>query len=117
MQCDRVLVAALRDAGYQCAIETNGTVNVDNLALDWVCVSPKVAEHALKQRTAHEVKYVRAYGQGIPRTAVQAEHYSLSPAFQGESLDHNTLQWCLDLCLNNPPWRLTLQMHKFFSLR
>src|SRR5207244_2745020 len=84
LQVDPALVATLRQSGYYLAIETNGTRNIDHLALDWVCVSPKVAEHAIQQRTAHEVKYVRAYGQGIPQTVVQADHYLLSPAFDGD---------------------------------
>jgi 7-carboxy-7-deazaguanine synthase len=103
--------------GYQLAIETNGTINVDHLGLDFVCVSPKVAEHAIKQLTANEVKYVRAYGQGIPKTVVQAEHYVISPAFEGDHLDSKTLAWCVQLCKDHPVWRLSLQLHKLMGVR
>ena len=64
LQLTPAFTAYLHACGYQLAIETNGTLNVDHLALDWVCVSPKVAEHALQQRTASEAKYVRNYGAG-----------------------------------------------------
>ena len=74
--------------------------------------SPKVAEHAIRQRVAHEVKYVRAYGQAIPRTVVEAMHYVISPAFDGDFLDPETLDWCKDLVKQNPPWRLSVQQHK-----
>jgi organic radical activating enzyme len=117
LQLDLSLVQACKAAGYALAIETNGTVNLDGLGLDWICVSPKVAEHALKQRTAQEVKYVRAYGQGIPKPTITAEHYVLSPAFDGDHLDPQTWRWCLQLCQTYPEWRLSLQQHKLWGVR
>lgn len=117
LQLDQALVDGLHGAGYQLAIETNGTVNVDAFGLEWICVSPKVAEHALQQRTASEVKYVRNYGQGIPKTQVHAEHHVISPAFEGDRLDPKTLQWCIDLCKQHPQWRLSVQLHKFLQVR
>lgn len=117
LQVDKELCDALHDDGYRLAIETNGTHNVDDLGLDWICVSPKVAEHAIQQRTADEVKYIRSYGQGIPKTVVQANHYLISPAFYGDNLDTKTLQWCIQLVKDNPPWQLTLQGHKLMQIR
>jgi len=117
LQLDTRLVELFHDQGYQLAIETNGTRNVDALGLDWVCLSPKVAEHALKQTTAHEVKYVRAYGQGIPKTQVEALHYVLSPAFDGDHVTQETLAWCLQLIREHPQWRLSLQLHKLIGVR
>lgn len=110
------LVAYFHDLGYELAIETNGTIALP-AGIDWITVSPKVAEHALRQRTAHEVKYVRAYGQGVPHTVVKAEHYLISPAFEGDSLDRRTLQWCIDLVKGNPKWRLSVQQHKLWHIR
>jgi hypothetical protein len=49
---------------------------------------------------------VRGYGQAIPRTVVKAEHYLISPAFEGDQIDPRTLDWCIRLCKENPPWRL-----------
>ena len=117
LQIDQVLVTVLREAGFLIAIETNGTVDVSALELDWITVSPKVAEHAIKQRWADEVKYVRAMGQGIPRTVVDATHHFISPAFDGSHLDHATLQWCINLVKENPDWKLSLQLHKFMNIR
>ena len=116
LQIDEELVEGLRGDGYKLAIETNGSVELPH-GLDWITVSPKVAEHAIRQRTAHEVKYVRGYGQGIPKTVVQAEHYVISPAFNGMDLDRKTLDWCIRLARENPPWRLSLQQHKLWSIR
>lgn len=116
LQLDAELIAALHEAGYKLAIETNGTVELPE-GLDWITVSPKVAEHAIRQRSADEVKYVRAYGQGVPETRVEADHYWISPAFEGERLDSRTLEWCIRLVQENPQWRLSVQMHKFWGVR
>jgi 7-carboxy-7-deazaguanine synthase len=116
LQIDRELVDSLRYAGLKLAIETNGSVEVPS-GIDWITVSPKVAEHAIRQRTAHEVKYVRGHGQALPRTVVTAEHYLLSPAFDGDELDRRALDWCIRLCRENPPWRLSVQQHKLWRVR
>jgi organic radical activating enzyme len=117
LQVDKELVQALQQNHYTVAIETNGTMDVSALELDWITVSPKVAEHAVKQKWADEVRYVRGYGQGIPRTVVQATHYFISPAFDGSHLDNRTLEWCINLVKENPIWKLSLQLHKFMQIR
>lgn len=116
LQVGAELIDALHGAGYRLAIETNGSLELPP-GLDWVTVSPKVAEHAIRQRTADEVKYVRGYGQGLPKTVVQADHLLISPAFEGDRLDPRTLDWCVRLCKDNPPWRLSMQLHKLWGVR
>jgi len=116
LQVDAELIETLHEAGYRLAIETNGTVELPQ-GLDWVTVSPKVAEHAIRQRVADEVKYVRGYGQALPETVVEADHYWVSPAFEGERIDPRTLDWCVRLVKANPQWGLSVQMHKFIGLR
>ncbi|HEV7785824.1 MAG TPA: 7-carboxy-7-deazaguanine synthase QueE [Thermoanaerobaculia bacterium] len=119
LQVDLELIDNLHAEGYSLAIETNGSVELPSKGetIDWITVSPKVAEHAIRQRQAHEVKYVRGYGQGIPKTVVEAEHYLISPAFDGVEVDRRTLDWCIRLCRENPPWRLSVQQHKLWSVR
>lgn len=117
LQVDKEFCDSLHARGFKLAIETNGSVNLDHLSIDWLTISPKVAEHAIKQLAAHEVKYVRGYGQGIPKTVVSAEHYLISPAFSGNELDQKTLEWCIKLCMENPKWRLSLQQHKGWKVR
>lgn len=85
--------------------------------LDWITLSPKVAEHAVKQLWANELRYVRGFGQGIPKPVATADHYSLSPAFDGMLVHPKTLQWCTKLCMENPKWRLSLQTHKLLQVR
>lgn len=117
LQLDAELVADLKAEGFKLAIETNGSIDVSALNLDWVCVSPKVAEHAIRQLTAHEVKYVRSPGQGIPKPACKAENYLISPAFDGLRLDPEAMKWCIKLVHEHPEWRVSVQMHKSWSVR
>jgi organic radical activating enzyme len=116
LQIDRELIDDLHEAGYKLAIETNGSVELPP-GLDWITVSPKVAEHAIRQRHADEVKYVRGYGQGIPKTVVEASYRLISPAFDGPEVDERTLRWCIQLVKENPPWRLSVQQHKHWNVR
>ncbi|HEY7411497.1 MAG TPA: 7-carboxy-7-deazaguanine synthase QueE [Vicinamibacteria bacterium] len=117
LQVDAPLVEALRAAGFRCAMETNGTVDVGPLGLDWLTVSPKVAEHAVKPRRCHEVKYVRGFGQGIPRPAIEADHHLIAPAYEGDVLPARTLEWCVRLVKDHPGWRLSPQLHKHWGIR
>lgn len=117
LQIDRELVDALHAAGFLCAVETNGSKDVSGLGLDWITVSPKVAEHAVRQLTADEVKYVRGHGQAVPKPACKATHQLVSPAFDGWTLDPRAVEWCLRLIKENPEWRLSMQQHKAWSVR
>ena len=111
------LVERFKAENYFQAIETNGSVQLP-AGLDWICVSPKVAEHALRLEAASEVKYVRNVGQGIPKPRIKADHYLISPAFEpGGTVPRGTLEWCIALCRDNPPWRLSLQLHKIWNVR
>jgi len=115
LQVDRELIDGLHAAGFKLTIETNGSIQLP-AGLDWITVSPKVAENALRQTTANEVKYVRSHGQGIPQTAVKADCYLISPAFIGPAIDPAALAWCIQLVKENPPWRLSVQMHKLWGI-
>jgi 7-carboxy-7-deazaguanine synthase len=117
LQVDRALVAQAQDAGFRCAIESNGSICLDPLGLDWITISPKVAEHAVRQLTANEVKYVRGHGQALPRPACKAQHQLISPAFNGLTIDRKALEWCLQLIKEDPAWRLSIQMHKAWQVR
>lgn len=118
LQLDSALTDLLHDRGYYLAIETNGSLPLPNGAiLDWITCSPKVAEHAIRLSAASELKYVRGYGQGIPKPVLEAQHKLISPAFEGMQLDRRALDWCIRLIHENPEWRLSLQTHKFTNVR
>ena len=117
LQLDDALIEAVQEAGWLIAIESNGTVDLP-AGIDWICVSPKSAEHTIRQRKAHEVKYVRRAGMAIPQTSVTAEHYLISPAFQPDgAVSPSDLEWCVKLVKENPSWSLAVQYHKFLNIR
>jgi organic radical activating enzyme len=118
LQLDKALVDALRKAGFgPLCIETNGTIDVSPLGLDWISLSPKVAEHAVRVKKCDEIRYVRGNGQGIPRPSAKAGRKFISPAFAGETLDAETLRWCVGLVKANPDWALSVQQHKTWGIR
>lgn len=113
-------VAFFKSRGWKQAIETNGTQPVPP-GIDWIACSPKVAEHVLIKNFPDglhgELRYVRHSGQpGVPKPAVRADRYFLSPMFKGNHLDPENLQHCIKLCLANPQWSLSVQTHKFFQI-
>jgi len=118
LQLDTALVDSFRKAGFgPLCIETNGTIDVAPLGLDWISLSPKVAEHAVRVPECSEVRYVRGNGQGIPRPRTRAGRKFISPAFSGDSLDADTLRWCVELVKANPEWALSVQQHKTWGIR
>lgn len=118
LQLDAAFIAAGKQEGWRLAIETNGTIKLPE-GIDWICVSPKTAEHTIRQRTAHEVKYVRQRGMAIPEPTIDATHYLISPAFRADgSVAPEDLSWCLELVKGHPErWSLSMQLHKFLRIR
>lgn len=103
--------------GYWQAIETSGLFAVPE-NLDWVSVSPKVAEHVIVKNftKVNELRYVRHSGQSIPDPSIEADHYFLSPHSDGFSINSENLNHCIELCKQNPKWKLSIQMHKLWNL-
>ena len=124
LQIDEEFCGYYHDLGYKLAIETNGTIDIagnlghrNRVGVDWITLSPKVAEHAVKCLVADELKYVRGYRQGIPKPSAKADYYLISPAFDGMEVHPKTLEWCYQLCMENPQWRLSVQQHKQWRVR
>lgn len=118
LQVNAELIAALRKEGFWLALETNGTKQVPLDWFEWIAVSPKSADHTIRQRICCEVKYVRNVGQAIPKTSIEADHYLISPAFVPDgSVSPETLRHCINLVKLNPRWRLSVQQHKLWKIR
>lgn len=117
LQLNLPLVQALQAEGYFVAIETNGTVSLEGLNLDWITVSPKSAAHTLKVKTCSELKYVISDQMALPVPSVQSDYKLLSPAFEGLNVNTLALKWCITLIKEDPTWRLSVQNHKFWKQR
>ena len=107
-----------KEKGFYQAIETSGLHKcVDNI--DFICVSPKVAEHVIEKNFPNgvtELRYVRHKGQDIPQPKIKANHYWLSPHSDGFNINSENLKHCIELCLKNPKWKLSLQNHKLWNI-
>ena len=64
MRGARPLVVALHDAGFEIAIETNGTQEAPR-GIDWICVSPK-ADAPLALTAGNELKLVFPQSTAMP---------------------------------------------------
>jgi organic radical activating enzyme len=112
------VVAFFHEAGFKQAIETSG-LHPAPTGLDWVAVSPKVADHVVAKNFpdgVDELRYIRHSGQSIPQPSVQAKHYLISPHFDGFNANDANVRHCIQLCLENPTWRLSIQQHKLLSI-
>jgi 7-carboxy-7-deazaguanine synthase len=114
LQLDQDAVQAFHAAGFEVAVETNGTQTAPP-GLDWVCVSPK-AGAALRLTSGDELKLV--YPQegaspemfedlGFPRLLLQP--------MDGPERDKNT-RLAVEYCLAHPWWRLSMQTHKYLGI-
>lgn len=115
LQVDAALIDALHARGFQIAVETNGTMAAPP-GIDWVCVSPK-ADAPWIQREGHELKLVwpqPAFDLDELEAAAFTHRY-LQPMDNPER-QRNT-QACIQLCLERPAWRLSLQTHKITGIR
>ena len=114
LQIDEVLIDALHDAGFEIAVETNGT-RLPPPGIDWICVSPK-ADAELVLRSGNELKLVFPQEKALPERfeALDFEHFLLQP-MDGPAVVENT-QLALRYCLEHPQWRLSLQTHKILQI-
>ena len=117
LQLDEPAIDALHGAGFEVAVETNGTQPVPR-GIDHLCVSPK-AGAPLVARAGQELKlvYPQAEPEAHPERFAELafEHRFLQP-MDGPRLAENT-QATIAYCLAHPEWRLSVQMHKMVGLR
>jgi 7-carboxy-7-deazaguanine synthase (Cx14CxxC type) len=115
LQLDRDAVDALHAAGFEVAVETNGTC-LPPEGIDWITVSPKA-----------EAKTILTHGDELklvyPQPGAPPERYAdwdfsvffLQP-MDGPDVDANT-RAATEYCLHHPQWRLSLQTHKLLGIR
>lgn len=112
------VVGYFKERGYWQAIETSGLFPVAP-KIDWISLSPKVAEHVIEKNFpdgVDELRYVRHAGQSIPQPSIKADHYFVSPHSDGFEINSENLKYCIELCKQNPQWRLSIQQHKLWKV-
>jgi len=115
LQLDGPAVEALHAAGFEVAVETNGTQPAPP-GLDWICVSPK-ADAPLVLTAGDELKLVYPQELAPPErfTRMGFRHLLLQP-MDGPDLQRHT-KAAIAYCLAHPAWRLSVQTHKALGLR
>lgn len=117
-QLTEEMIMFFKEKGYYQAIETSG-LQACPKGIDFVCVSPKVAEHVVKKNFpmgVNELRYVRHKGQDIPKPSICADHLWISPHSDGWEINGENVKHCIKLCLENPRWKLSLQNHKIWNI-
>ena len=115
LQVDDALVEALHAAGFEIAIESNGTLAV-HPGIDWVCISPKAGSKTV-QRHGDELKLVWPQ----PGTAIETiegwdfKHFLLQPL--DDAAGDANVAAAMAVVMERPRWRLSLQTHKLLGLR
>ena len=116
LQLDTPLIEALHAAGFEIAIETNGTKPVPE-GIDWVCVSPKAGSRLVVER-GNELKLVfpQAEAEAKPENFLNLrfDNFFLQPMDGPDRVE--TLKATIAYCLANPTWRLSLQTHKIMGI-
>jgi 7-carboxy-7-deazaguanine synthase (Cx14CxxC type) len=113
LQLDEALVEACHRAGFEVAVETNGTI-APPPGIDWLTVSPKPGSTLVVTRGS-ELKLV--YPQEVTPESVAAldfEVFYLQP-LDGPEIRENTAR-TIDYCRRHPLWRVSLQTHKLLGI-
>lgn len=114
LQMDGELIDALHAAGFEIAVETNGT-QIPPPGLDWICVSPKAAA-PLVIFAGDELKLVYPQADARPERfdALAFTHFYLQPMDGAHQADN--VRAAVEYCLAHPRWRLSLQTHKIVGI-
>jgi len=114
LQVDQPLIRSMHARQFEIAIETNGTMAVPE-GIDWVCVSPKIGAE-LRVLRGNELKVVIPQENQIlaDYEALEFNHFFVQP-MDGPNVERNT-RLAIDICKNNPKWKLSLQTHKLLQI-
>lgn len=118
LQLDAPLVDALHGAGFEIAVESNGTLPAVP-GIDWLCISPKAGSDVV-QRSGGELKLVWPQPGIDPAELLGWDFgaYLVQPMDCGNEADNMAAQEAaIALVMAEPRWRLTLQTHKLLGLK
>jgi 7-carboxy-7-deazaguanine synthase (Cx14CxxC type) len=114
LQLDSALIDALHERGFRVAVEGNGTIAAVP-GIDWLCISPKAGTEVV-QRSGNELKLVwpQAGIDPVDLEGWQFAHFLVQPMDCEER--EAAIQAAIDLAMERPRWRLSLQAHKVVGL-
>ena len=114
LQLDAPAIAALHTAGFEVAVETNGTQPALE-GLDWICMSPK-ANVPVVLTSGDELKLIYPQDGADPEdfAGLAFDHFFLQP-MDGPDLERNT-DFAITYCREHPQWKLSVQVHKYLGV-
>ncbi|GGI54623.1 7-carboxy-7-deazaguanine synthase [Oxalicibacterium solurbis] len=114
LQLDAALIDAMHAAGFEIAIETNGSLPVPD-GVDWVCVSPKIGAPLVVRRGSELKVVIPQKNQSLDDYEdLVFDHFFVQP-MDGPQQEENT-RLAIDVCKRNPKWKLSLQTHKLLQI-
>jgi len=114
LQLDAVLIEALHQCGFEIGVETNGT-QAAPAGIDWLCVSPKLGSELILTK-GNELKLIYPQTDCNPSDylSLDFEYFYLQAKDDANYLTHR--QQVVNYCLQQPQWRLSLQIHKILAI-
>ena len=108
-----------KKAGYNLAIETNGTLPIPSL-IDYISCSPKEHYEDVKRLIpkVNEIRIPVEDGDILPDITMlpHADKYFISPVFDRDKPNRRNIDYCVNLVKLNPQWALSLQVHKLINI-
>lgn len=115
LQVDKGLVDKFHAAGFEVAMETNGT-SIPVEGIDWVTCSPKM--RGVRIRSCNELKCIFDGESPVCDYGIEAGHYYLQPCDTGdEQRNRLVTNLCVEYIKQHPRWRLSLQTHKLAGFK
>ncbi|MEM8918980.1 MAG: 7-carboxy-7-deazaguanine synthase [Pseudomonadota bacterium] len=118
LQVDDALIDALHQAGFEIAIESNGTIAVPR-TIDWICISPKAGSETV-QKSGDELKLVWPQSGSDWQDMENWDFANLliqpMEALGDSAASAAHVQSTIEFVQRNPKWRLSLQTHKILGL-
>jgi 7-carboxy-7-deazaguanine synthase (Cx14CxxC type) len=118
LQLDAAAVDALHEAGFEIAVESNGTLPATP-GIDWLCISPKAGSQVV-QHAGKELKLVWPQDGIDPAALLDWDfgHFLVQPMDCGsQEANEATRDAAIALVMTDSRWRLSLQTHKLLGLK
>ena len=107
LQVDSSLIKQLHEHDFEVAVETNGTIPLPS-GIDWVkCVAC--------QGNEIKIVYPQIGLRLVEFENMSFDHFFLQPMDNVDRVGNTNL--CVNACLENPKWRLSVQTHKEIGIR
>lgn len=114
------LVDTLKQSEFQIYIETNGAHYISDYIrqMAWITVSPKAYYKDENLNKANEIKLVISDELDIKKAKRMISYHSYVPFYlQPESQNEKSTELCVKTCLEDPRFKLSVQVHKFINVR